>query len=86
MLAVQMRVEPLSRLTLMHDDETGGADMTETEKPSLGLIEGKEALDVESLRDLYVSLTGKEPTPEDLAEAKAVLDETKAEDAAKAKS
>ncbi|WP_373509749.1 hypothetical protein [Thiocapsa sp.] len=59
--------------------------MTETEKPSPSLIEGKDALDLESLRDLYVSLTGEEPTPEELAEAKAMLEETKAEDTAKAK-
>jgi hypothetical protein len=60
--------------------------MTETEKPSLSLIEGKEALDLASLRDLYVSLTGMEPTPEELAEAKAMLEETEAADDVKAKS
>ena len=57
-----------------------------SEKPSLGLIKGKEALDLESLRRLYVNLTGKEPTPEELAEAKIMLEQAEAEDAAKAKS
>jgi hypothetical protein len=56
-----------------------------SKKPSLSLIEGKEALDLESLRDLYVNLTGREPTPEELAEARVKLDRAKAEDAAKAK-
>jgi hypothetical protein len=56
-----------------------------SKKPSLSLIEGKEALDLESLRDLYVNLTGREPTPEELAEARVKLDKAKAEDAAKAK-
>lgn len=56
-----------------------------SEKPSLRLIEGKDALDLESLRDLYVNLMGREPTPEELAEARGMLDESKAEEAAKAK-
>ncbi len=68
----------------MHEDEIGGAFVNK--KPSLRLIEGKDALDLESLCELYVSLTGKEPTPEELAEAKAMLEQAKAEDAAKAKS
>lgn len=55
------------------------------EKSSLGLIDGKEALDLDALRDLYVSLTGQEPTPGELEEAKAMLDHAKADDAAKAK-
>jgi hypothetical protein len=69
---------------VLHEDETGGAFVKK--KPSLRLIEGKDALDLESLRALYVSLTGKEPTPDELAEAKAMLEQAKAEDAAKAKS
>ncbi|MFB1486264.1 MULTISPECIES: hypothetical protein [unclassified Thiocapsa] len=55
------------------------------EKPSLDLIAGKEALDVESLRDLFIGLIGKEPTPGELEEAKAMLKDVAAEDAAKAK-
>jgi hypothetical protein len=56
-----------------------------SEKPSLSLIEGKDAMDLAPLRDLYVNLTGREPGPEELAEAKAKLDKAKAVDAAKAK-
>jgi hypothetical protein len=52
-----------------------------SKKASLGLIESKDALDLEALRDLYVNLTGKEPTPEELAEARAKLEKVKAEDA-----
>ncbi len=55
------------------------------EKPSLGLITGKETLDLESLRRMYVNLTGQEPTPEELAEARVRLETVKAKDAAKAK-
>jgi hypothetical protein len=40
---------------------------------------------LESLRDLYVNLTGREPTPEELAEARVKLDKAKAEDSAKTK-
>ncbi len=57
-----------------------------TDKPSLSLIEGKDALDLSSLMELYTSLTGKEPTPEELEEARIMLDHANAEDAAKAKS
>ena len=57
-----------------------------SEKPSLGLIEGKEALDLEALRRMYINLTGREPTPEELAYAKAKLEQAEAEDAAKSKS
>ncbi len=56
-----------------------------SKKPSLGLIEGKETLDLESLRALYINLTGREPTPEELAYAQARLEKVKADDAAKAK-
>ena len=57
-----------------------------SDKPSLGLIEGKEALDLDALRRMYINLTGREPTPEELAEAKARLEQAEAEDAAKAES
>lgn len=55
------------------------------EKPSLGLVAGEEALDLESLRQLYLNLTGEEPSEAELEEAKAMLGHAKAEDAAKAK-
>lgn len=53
------------------------------EKPSLDLIEGKEVLDPESLKDLYVNQTGKEPTAVELEEANALLEESNAENVAK---
>ncbi|WP_373509138.1 hypothetical protein [Thiocapsa sp.] len=56
-----------------------------SDKPSLGLIESKDALDLESLRKMYVNLTGKEPTAEELEEARIMLYEATAEDAAKAR-
>ena len=57
-----------------------------SEKPSLGLIKGKKVLDLDALRRMYVNLTGRDPTPEELAEAKVMLEQAEAEDAAKAKS
>ena len=55
------------------------------EKASLGLVEGKEALDLEALRKFYVNMTGKEPTAKEIAEVKARLEKVKSEDAIKAK-
>jgi hypothetical protein len=55
------------------------------EKASLNLIEGNEALDLDALRQMYINLTGEEPTPEELAEAEVMLAQTKAKDAAKTK-
>ncbi len=55
------------------------------DKPTLALVPGEDVLDLDSLMDLYTSLTGKEPTPAELEEAKAMLDHAKAEDAAKTK-
>ncbi|MFB1489317.1 MULTISPECIES: hypothetical protein [unclassified Thiocapsa] len=54
-----------------------------SKKPNLGLIEGKEVLDLESLRQMYINLTGKEPTAEELDETNAMLKATKAETADK---
>ena len=69
--------EPLYR------NDSGGRYVSE--KSSLGLIEGKEALDLNALRRMYVNLAGREPTPEELADAKAQLDKAKAEDISKGK-
>ncbi|SDX71393.1 hypothetical protein [Thiocapsa roseopersicina] len=55
------------------------------DKPTLTLNPGEDALDLNSLMDLYTSLTGKKPSPAELEEVRAMLDHTKAEDAAKAK-
>lgn len=77
-----MGIRP-SLITSRHVRETGGAYVSD--KLSLGLIEGKDALDLESLRKMYVNLTGKEPTAEELEEARIMLDEATAEDAAKSR-
>ena len=42
-------------------------------KPKLGLVPGKKALDLESIKRLYVNLTGKEPTEAELKEAEEML-------------
>ncbi len=75
--------KPPLGLPWRHIDETGGAYMSE--KPTLSLIAAKETLDLESLRALYINLTGREPTSEELAYARVRLAKVKAEDAAKAK-
>ena len=56
-----------------------------SEKASLNLIDENEALDLDALRQMYINLTGEEPTPEELAEAEVMLAQTKAKDAAKTK-
>ena len=50
--------------------------MTEEKaKPKLGLVSGDETLELESLRQMYINLTGKEPTEKEMAEAKRKLKE-----------
>lgn len=49
--------------------------MAETTKPALNLVGPQDGLvTLEDLAAMYKQLTGKDPTPEDLDAAKAVLD------------
>jgi hypothetical protein len=45
----------------------------ESDKPSLMLIRG-DKIDAETIRRLFVKLTGREPTAEEMEEARKVLD------------
>jgi hypothetical protein len=45
----------------------------EPDKPSLTLLMG-EKIDAEAIRRLFVKLTGREPTPEEMEEARKVLE------------
>lgn len=47
---------------------------TESQKPTLALVPGEDTLDLDSLMELYTSLTGKKPTPAELEEARAMLE------------
>ncbi len=44
-----------------------------SQKPTLALVPGSQSQDLETLRKLYVQLTGKDPTPAELEEARAML-------------
>ena len=48
-----------------------------SQKPKLGLVPGNQALDVEALRKLYVSMTGKEPTKEEIKQVEERLKKEK---------
>lgn len=48
--------------------------MDKQQKPELTLLPGKKVLDMESITNLFRKLTGKEPTPQDLAESQKILD------------
>lgn len=43
-------------------------------KPELHLISGKAAGELDDLLDLFRALTGREPTPEDIEESRAILE------------
>lgn len=49
--------------------------MPEKAKPKLGLVSGEETLDLESLRQMYINLTGREPTEKEMEDAKRKLKE-----------
>lgn len=42
-------------------------------KPTLALLSGKDALDVDALARLFTALTGRDPTPEEIAQARAKI-------------
>ena len=46
-----------------------------TKKPTLFLVGGGVLPTLDQIAALYARLTGREPTPEDLASARAILDE-----------
>ena len=48
-----------------------------TEQPTLSLVSGDETFDLEALRKMYVSLTGEEPSEEEIEKVKARLQEAK---------
>ena len=50
------------------------ANKEQAQKPELHLLPGQDAGDLNNILDLFRSLTGREPTPEDIAEAKAELE------------
>lgn len=42
-------------------------------KPTLALLSGKDAFDVDALARLFTALTGRSPTPEEIARARATI-------------
>ncbi|MFB1490954.1 hypothetical protein [Thiocapsa sp. N5-Cardenillas] len=53
----------------MSTDQKSG----KAQKPTLTLLPGEDALDLNSLMEMYTSLTGKEPTEAELEEAREML-------------
>jgi len=51
------------------------------QKPKLVLLRGKDAFDIDSLVAMYKQLTGREPTNEEIDEAKGVLKDNPDSDA-----
>lgn len=52
-------------------------------KPTLHLVHSKYALDLDTLMGLYEKLTGRKPTPEEIAVCKEKLDKAKRDQAKK---
>ncbi len=47
---------------------------TDDDAPSLNLLPGDFAFDVDAITAFYTAITGKTPTPAEIAEARAYLD------------
>jgi hypothetical protein len=50
--------------------------MADTKKPELHLLDAGDSLSVDDLATMYKSLTGRDMTPEELAEAESILTES----------
>ena len=50
--------------------------MTDTDRPELSLLPGALAFDVDTLVDFFTQLTGRVPTAEEIAEVRAIFEQS----------